>query len=182
MADCFYGEIRIFAFAFPPANWAQCNGQKILISQNQVLYAIFGNTFGGDMKTYYNLPNSQTLAMAGTDPNGVIGYPIVGEVEGVNSVTITNNTYPDHDHAVQAAFTTTPSGYVNVPTSANVLGRANNENVYVLSSTQVALSESSVSYSRSTTVQTQPHENRQPYLAMNFCICLQGEYFPSRPN
>lgn len=182
MADCFYGEIRIFAFAFAPANWAHCNGQKILISQNQVLYAIIGRQFGGDAQTYYNLPNSQTLAMAGTDPSAAMGYPEVGEVYGVNNVTIDNSTYPDHDHAVQAAFTTTSAGYVSVPTSSNVLGRSNNERVYALNSNTVALNAASVSYSRSATAPTQSHENRQPYLALNFCICLQGEYFPSRPN
>lgn len=181
MADSFTGEIRIFAFQYPPAYWAQCNGQTMTVQQNQVLFAVIGYQFGGVKDSSYNLPNSQTLAMAGTDPSGRLGNPTIGHVDGSKTVTITNTTYPSHTHAVQAAFTTTPAGYVNVPTGTNVLGRSNNERVYATSSDVVELNQASVSYSRSQNAGVMPHENQQPFLALNFCICLLGDFFPIRP-
>jgi microcystin-dependent protein len=55
--DPYLGEIRMVGFNFVPEGWAACNGQQMSIAQNSALYALLGSTYGGDDRTYFNLPD-----------------------------------------------------------------------------------------------------------------------------
>ncbi len=54
--DPFIGEIRIFGGNYAPMGWAFCNGQQLYVQQNTALYAVIGNTYGGN-QTVFNLPD-----------------------------------------------------------------------------------------------------------------------------
>jgi microcystin-dependent protein len=164
MAEPFLSEIRMFSFDFPPKGWAFCNGQFLPINQNQALFALLGTTYGGNGQTTFALPNLQGCVPihSGNGHN-------LGEKAGASSVTITQQTMPQHTHSVNA---TTDNGDALNPTG-NVFSAMSN--AYRSPDNLIAL--------RSDTLTTvgggQPHNNMMPYLVLNYCIALQG-IFPSQ--
>src|SRR5256714_6986896 len=123
MAQPYVGEIRMFAGNFAPAGWMFCQGQTLPISQNETLFNLIGTTYGGDGQETFNLPNLTGRAPMhmGTGSDGIT-YQI-GEMAGVESVTLTTQQIPTHSHAflasTNAATLTSPSGSV-CGTSAQV--------------------------------------------------------------
>ncbi|HEY0026390.1 MAG TPA: tail fiber protein [Allosphingosinicella sp.] len=164
MSEPFLGEIRIYSFNFPPKGWAFCNGQFLPINQNQALFALLGTTFGGNGQTTFALPNVQ-----GRTPIHKGNGFILGQTGGEEAHTLTISEMPTHVHLLQASSldADAPIG------TGNMLGGFNNG--YRAASSVTALGASSVSNVGG----SQAHENRQPYLALNFCIALQG-IFPSQ--
>jgi microcystin-dependent protein len=164
MAEPFLSEIRMFSFDFPPKGWAFCNGQFLPINQNQALFALLGTTYGGNGQTTFALPNLQGCVPihSGNGHN-------LGEKAGASSVTITQQTMPQHTHSVNA---TTDNGDALNP-AGNVFSAMSN--AYRSPDNLIAL--------RSDTLTTvgggQPHNNMMPYLVLNYCIALQG-IFPSQ--
>src|SRR3954471_1724898 len=102
MSQPYVGQIEMFAFNFPPKNWAFCNGQILSIAQNQALFALLGTTYGGNGQTTYALPNLQSRVPIhfGTDPSG-IPYNL-GQVAGEENHTLINAEMPFHAHLPQA--------------------------------------------------------------------------------
>jgi microcystin-dependent protein len=166
MAEPFLSEIRMMSFDFPPKGWAFCNGQNLPINQNQALFSLLGTTFGGNGQTTFALPNLQ-----GKVPIHVGSGFTLGNTGGETAHTITVNEMPAHQHLEQVSSSAT--GGVSVPAN-NVLGSASN--MYRAPDNLIAMNSATIS----NTGGSQPHENMQPYLALNFCIALQG-IFPS-PN
>lgn len=164
MAEPFLSEIRIFSFNYPPKGWAFCNGQFLPINQNQALFALLGTTFGGNGQTTFALPNLQGCVPIHTG-NG----HNLGEKAGSSSVTITQQTMPQHIHFLNA---TNNNGNTFDPTGA-VVGAANN--LYATPAQLTTLNPASVTNVGG----SQPHNNMMPYLVLNFCIALQG-IFPSQ--
>ena len=165
MAEPFLSEIRIFSFNFPPKGWAFCNGQFLPINQNQALFALLGTTYGGNGQTTFALPNLQ-----GRAPMHFGDGHTLGEVGGSTAVTLTMQQMPQHIHFLNvtnnAATATAPSpGEVIAASPSNAYGAATNLVTMAPTAGNVGGS--------------QPHQNMQPYLGLNFCIALQG-IFPSR--
>jgi microcystin-dependent protein len=170
VAEPFLSEIRILSFGFAPRFWALCNGQLLPIAQNQALFSLLGTTFGGDGRVNFALPDmrNRTAVHPG---DGVT----LGDRSGEETHTLTLAELPDHDHALRAssdlASTTSAAG--------NVLGKKGRfgKDIFVPAATgnTVALRSDAVS----SVGGAQPHENQQPFLALNFVIALQG-IFPSR--
>jgi microcystin-dependent protein len=165
MAEPFLGEIRIMSFNFPPKGWAECNGQFLPINQNQALFSLLGTMYGGNGQTTFALPNFQ-----GRVPMHVGAGFTQGQAFGESSHTITQSEMPAHTHNVSASGT---QGGNAVPTN-NILARTT-DNVYQTPQSLTTLNSGSLLAVGG----SQPHENRQPYLTLNFCIALQG-IFPSR--
>ncbi len=165
MAEPFLSEIRIMSFDFAPKGWAMANGQLLPINQNQALFALLGTTFGGDGRVNFALPNFR-----GNVPIHVGAGHTLGEKGGSESVTINQQQMTQHVHTMQA---TNSNGNVLDPAGA-VLAAVNNG--YGAAANLTTLHPSSVTNVGG----SQPHTNMQPYLALNFCIALQG-IFPS-PN
>lgn len=175
MTDQFVGEIRIFGFNFAPTGWAFCNGQVLPISTNTALFSLLGTSYGGNGTSNFALPDLQGRAAlhAGTGP-GLSQYSL-GEQTGASTVTLLQTEIPAHNHAAQALILAEHD--TNTPSASTVLGLSAPNPIYSKVSTDplVPFSPKAIGL----TGGSQPHENMQPYLMLNFCIALQGIY-PAR--
>jgi microcystin-dependent protein len=168
----YVGEIRLFAGNFAPNGWMFCEGQTLPISENEVLFQLIGTTYGGDGEETFNLPNlaSRVPIHMGTGPDGTT-YQI-GEMAGTEQETLTVQQIPSHTHpftaSTAAAEQSTPGG--------NVLA-INPGNVKLLLQDVVSTTMSAQSIGPAGG--SQPHENTQPFLCINFIISLFG-VFPSQ--
>lgn len=180
MSDQFLAEIRIFPFNFPPTGWAFCNGQIMPLSQNTALFALLGTTYGGDGKSTFALPNMLDNVPMQPGQGQGLSLRDLGEMSGVESVTLLVSEIPVHTHSLQAvnsdATTPNPAGALlgrggyDTGTDAGAVAFYNTAAPNTPMSPQ-ALAPSGASL---------PHNNMQPYLTLNFCIALQG-IFPQRP-
>jgi len=183
MSQPYIGQIMMFGGNFAPAGWAFCNGQQMDISQNDTLFNLIGTTYGGDGQTTFNLPDLRGRAPIhmGQGP-GITQNYVIGEQLGVESVTLTTQQIPQHNHTVQVKTGTT-QGNQSKPDSNVVLGDE-------LTSQQAPVT--AFTYNPSNANQTtlgpktigltggsQPHENRQQFLVINYVISLFG-VFPSQ--
>ncbi len=166
MSEPFLGEIKIISWNYAPVGWALCNGQFMPINQNQALFSLLGTMYGGNGQTTFALPDFR-----GKVPIHVGSGFIQGQAGGQAAHTITQSEMPQHVHFFNsknvAATATTPDNTVVIANSPS--------NAYAPPGALVALAPNLVS----NTGGSQPHENRQPYLVLNFIIALQG-IFPSR--
>jgi|SRR5947207_14407477 len=162
--DFFLGEIRLFSFGFAPKSWALCNGQFLPINQNQALFSLLGTTYGGNGVTTFALPD-----LRGRLPIHMGQAHTLGEKAGNTSVTLNIQQLPTHTHNLVAS----DANGTQPVAAGNVLAQANN--LYTPPANLTALDPSTVSNVGG----SQPHNNLMPYLALNFCIALQG-IFPSR--
>jgi microcystin-dependent protein len=173
MADPFVAEIRMFGFNFAPRGWAFCNGQLIPISQNTALFSLLGTNYGGDGRTNFALPNLQSASALGADQGPGLSLRSVGESGGSAAVSLLESQVPAHSHALRATTTATssnPAGAALAPVAAGggeAYRSAPNATTFMGSDALTAAGGTA-------------HNNRQPYLALNFCIALQG-VFPPRP-
>lgn len=171
MADPFIGEIRIFPNNFAPRGWAFCNGQLLPIAQNTALFSLLGTTYGGNGQTVFALPDLRDRFPMHPRQGPGLSLRHLGETGGSANVTLGASQMPAHAHApagsALAAETATPS--------ATVLPAVPATPVYGALTDPVSLAADAMA----PTGGGQPHENRQPYLALHFCIALQG-IFPPR--
>jgi microcystin-dependent protein len=171
MAQPYVGEIRMFAGNFAPNGWMFCEGQQLPISENEVLFQLIGTTYGGDGQETFNLPNlaSRVPIHMGTGPDGTT-YQI-GEMAGTEQETLTVQQIPVHTHPMVASTQSALSNLV----SNNVLAAPTAIDIYRGVAGNVPLHPSAVSPQGG----SQPHENTQPFLVINFIISLFG-VFPSQ--
>ena len=169
MGTPFLSEIRIMSFNFAPKGWALCNGQLMPINQNQALFSLLGTTYGGDGQTTFALPNLQgRVAMS------FGGGHNLGERGGEEAHTIIASETPAHIHPANADLKSGDNTVFN-PTNAYFTDTGGLFMYSGGSNNMVAMLPAMVSNIGG----SQPHENRQPYLTLNFCIALQG-IFPSQ--
>lgn len=174
MSEPFVAEIRIFAGNFAPRGWAFCNGQLLPISQNTALFSLIGTTYGGDGRSTTALPNLQGRAPMHPGRGPGLTSRRLGERGGTETVTLSEAQMPQHSHAMRAA--NVPFGTLQAPASNRTLARPGSGNAYHSPSTpETTLSSQALS----NTGGSQPHDNLQPFLTINFIIALQGLY-PSR--
>ncbi len=182
MADPFIGEIQIFGFNFNPRGWAFCNGATIPIQQNTALFSLLGTTYGGNGQTTFQLPNYAGRASASRGQGPGLSIRDLGEGFGVNTVTLNSAQIPAHTHGFSIYAQNDPTKRSSSPASGNALSVSSNSTV--TSFRPAASGGPNVSFAPNMLQPLpgggQPHANQQPYLALNFCIALQGIY-PSRP-
>ena len=163
MSTPFLTEIKIFSFGFPPKGWALCNGQLLPINQNQAVFSLLGTTYGGDGRVNFGLPNLQARI-----PLHMGSGQVLGERGGETSHTLSIAEIPTHNHTWAGT-----NSAANAPGPAsNMLGSAAEYNGS--GSNLVAMYPGVLTPVGG----SQPHENMQPYLTLNFCIALQGVYPP----
>lgn len=172
MAQPYVGEIRMFAGNFAPAGWMMCEGQLLPIAENETLFQLIGTTYGGDGQSTFALPDlrGRVPIHLGTSPVSGSNYQLA-QTGGVESVTLTTQQIPTHNHPVlvsgDAAAGNNPVG--------NVPGAGTTISLYKAAVPAVALSPQALGPSGG----SQPHDNFQPYLCINFIISLFG-IFPSQ--
>ena len=169
MAQPYVGEIRMFAGNFPPVGWMFCDGQLLPIAENEVLFQLIGTTYGGDGESTFALPNLQSRIPIHMGTGGEGTY-ILGEAGGVESVTLTVQQIPAHTHpflvANQAGTVVNPGGNM---VAAGIT-------VYRPQPATAPMNAAAISPVGG----SQPHDNIQPFLCINYIISLFG-LFPS-PN
>ena len=172
MSEPFLAEVRIVGFNFAPRGWAFCDGQILPINQNQSLYSLLGTTYGGDGRTSFALPDlrGRTPIHVGRS-NGGDSHQL-GSKSGEETHTLSANEMPQHTHSFNASR---DQGATDIPQAGQVLARSARD-VY---RDQVTSLTPLIPAAITNTGGGQAHENMQPYLALNFCIALQG-LFPSR--
>jgi microcystin-dependent protein len=172
MSDPFVAEIRMFAGNFAPNGWAQCNGQLMPISQNTALFSLLGTFYGGDGKSTFALPNLEGSAAMHQGQGAGLSERFLGEVAGSETVPLLMTEMPSHAHFAQAnADGPTTSNPGNAAWTA--VGRSASP-PYGPPNNLVPMNPMALSMAGS----SQPHNNRQPYLVVNFIIAMQGVFPP----
>ena len=170
MAQPYVGEIRMFAGNFAPAEWMFCEGQLVPISENETLFNLIGTTYGGDGQNTFGLPDLRGRAPIHQGNLAGGGSYQIGQVLGSESVTLTASQLPAHTHGLGAnsgpGNGAGPSGAVWARSSAT-------QNYAAAGATP--MNAAAVASSGG----NQPHENMQPFLAINFIISLFG-IFPQQ--
>jgi microcystin-dependent protein len=167
MAEPFLGEIRMFGGDFAPQGWALCNGQILSISEYDTLFSLIGTTYGGDGQTTFALPDLQGRIPLNQGKNPSTGTTyVMGEKNGVESVTLTVSQLPAHTHKVHAS---SQPGTQNSP--ANAVW-AKNAQQYSANAPDGLMNASSLS----SVGGNQPHSNLMPFTVINFIIALYGIY------
>lgn len=172
MFEYYIGEVRIFACSYAPMNWALCDGTQFMIQQFPLLFSVIGNIYGGDGKTTFAVPDLRCCAVQGKGSIGDLGMR-----QGAVAVSLTDENMPLHTH----------TAYVNNTPSVNVEGGGKLPSRFVAAGANAFLEpasqESLVSLSPLTVGSIgagEPHNNMQPYLPLNFCICMKDGEFPPR--
>ena len=182
----FIGQIVMFGGNFAPRSWALCNGQLLSINENQALFSILGTTYGGDGRTTFALPDLRGRAAmhSGTGP-GLTPRPL-GQRSGTQTNNMTVNQMPSHNHIAVVG------GQVRMPIGAgaadeasadgNYLGDTSPTNTYQGNATAGQFYgglTNEITVAVQNNGASQPINNMQPYLVVNYIIALQG-LFPSR--
>jgi microcystin-dependent protein len=167
MSTPFLGQLLLASWNYAPKGYAMCNGQLLPINQNQALFSLLGTTYGGDGRINFGLPNLQ-----GRTPIGYGGGVVLGQRAGEDAHTLVSTEVPTHIHALQA----TTTGATAVTPGGNLLAATSGAaTLYAGVSALGAMNAATISNAGS----SQPHENRQPFLVMTWCIALAG-IFPSQ--
>lgn len=169
MSTPFLSEIRIMSFNFAPKGWALCNGQTLPINQNQPLFALLGTTYGGNGQTTFALPDLRGRIAIGQGQGHTLG-----ERAGQEAHTLIQSEMPAHIHPAQADAKQGDNTVGNM--NGAYLAFTSGTNLYSNGSNNMAAMYPQMV---STVGGSQPHENRQPFLCLSFCIALQG-IFPSQ--
>jgi len=166
MSQPYLGEIRMGGWSFAPANWAQCNGAAMSISQNDALYTLLGTTYGGDGVNTFNLPDMRSRIPIHVGPGFVQGQAAGSELVGLGVAQM-----PSHNHLIMvngdvgSGTSTTPAGFAPAQNAKQAYNGAGNPTPM----------DSVIGFYGG----GQPHENLMPYLCITFVIALAG-IFPSR--
>lgn len=187
--DPFIGEIRLLPYIFTPDDWLPCDGQRLPIVNYQALYTLIGINFGGDAKTYFNIPNLSGLSVVGSGQGPGLSNYNYGRTVGAPTVTLNNSSVPPHSHVVQGlAITPSTTTATHMPLATTQLTRATvaatNKLTQLYSTVaqgDATLHPSVIGPGPTSAVMASPHENRQPYLALRFCICVKNGVYPVHP-
>jgi microcystin-dependent protein len=168
MAQPYVGEIRMFAGNFAPAGWMFCDGSLLSIAENDTLFNLIGTTYGGDGQSTFALPD-----LRGRLPIHFGNGFTLAETGGAETVTLTTQQIPLHSHTLSGATAiaslSAPANRLPAVTqAATVLPYGTDAPLTTLNPTTLSIAGGS-----------QPHDNLQPYLCINFIISLFG-IFPSQ--
>ncbi len=167
MSDPYVGEVRLFAGNFAPLGWAFCQGQLVPISENEPLFNLIGTTYGGDGQQTFGLPDLRGRVPVHQGQGLGLTPRQMGEMAGVESVTLTAGQMPAHSHALRAS-----TAAASVTTPAGALLGATSVNSYDNASAGTPMAAAAITGAGG----SQPHDNMAPTLALNYIISLFGIY------
>lgn len=171
MGQPYVGEIRMFAGTFAPVGWLMCDGSLQPISEYDTLFNLIGTTYGGDGQSTFGLPDLRGRVPVHQGQGGGLSVRVIGEMAGTESVTLTTQQIPSHQHALMAATTVgskaSPDG--------SVVAQSPQIKLYIEDSDDANMAPKAVGL----TGGNQPHDNLMPYICINYIISLFG-IFPSQ--
>ena len=174
----YLGTVKLFGFDFAPTGWAKCDGSLMVIADNAALLNLIGIRYGGDGVTTFALPNltGRMAISAGQSPNSSVF--MLGQMGGEENTTLQPNQIPAHRHPMTASAlepnqntaqnAALASGSRNVAME-NIYGTGDFVNNEVIMASKTSIQEG---------VSGQAHNNMPPFLALNYCICIEGDYPP----
>ena len=165
----------LVSFNYAPQGWMFCDGSLLPISQYQALFSLLGTTYGGNGTTTFGLPDLRSRVPVGATLSGgsqQLTRYAMGETGGSETVALTPAQMPMHNHTM----TTNDTSETQNTSNSHYLGGGGRTPIYSKQAGATALASDAVS----NTGGSQPHENRQPYLGMNWIIAVNGVW-PSRP-
>jgi microcystin-dependent protein len=160
---------------FAPRGWAMCNGQILAIAQNTALFSLLGTTYGGNGITNFGLPNLQGRVPMGPGQGPGLTARDLGEMDGVETVTLTNAEMPAGQHTHSVGSQTAPLSQLATPGN-NTFARPASGFLYASPASPTVGAMAPETLSAVTGGGNLPHENRQPLLGLNFCIAMAGIY------
>lgn len=173
MAEPFIGEIQAFAFNFVPRGWAVCNGTTLSIAQNTALFSLLGTTYGGNGTTTFMLPNLVGRAACNMGQGPGLTQRSIGSGFGTDTMTLDSSQMPSHSHSLELFAQRDPEKRAGSPAPGYALTTPLGNSPFAAGdSPATAFAPSLIG----TAGGNQPHQNTQPYLAINFCIALEGLY------
>lgn len=174
--DPYLGQIESFAFGIVPKNWLPCNGQLLPIANFQALYSLLGTTYGGNGTTNFALPDLRGRIAMGIGQGPGLQPAVLGTREGEEMHTLLWTEVPSHSHVVNAVNNGVTGG-TNAPGPSVMLGSgrlpSGGTAINIYSAATPTLPMTDLNFTGG-----QPHENRMPYLALNYCICFSGAFPP----
>jgi microcystin-dependent protein len=173
MSEPYIGQIAIFGFNFAPQNWVFCNGALMSISQNAAFFSVIGTYYGGNGTTTFAVPNIQNCGAVGWGQGPGLSNYVIGQTIGTADVTLTQAQMPAHTHFVNSSA---GSSYVQPVANSSWIGAIVDRGELFLASPD---GSTFASQTIGTQGGSQPHNNQQPFLGMNFCIAQYG-IFPTR--
>jgi microcystin-dependent protein len=192
--DGFIGEIRAFCFDYEPVGWIFCDGRSLPCASNETLFSVIQYTYGGSGNNF-NIPNIKGKVLVGS---GQLMYPSQGsgniytvgmDKDSGEGVTLSANTVPPHNHGFSVRYVNNaPWGSLTkIPAAGSFISNSGTDTTpikggknYVVAGGTALKPLNSSSLTSFGGPNTEAHENRPPYLALNYCICIDGEY-PYRP-
>ena len=174
--DTYIGMIALFGFNYAPLGWAFCDGSLLQISQNEALFSLIGTTYGGDGQSTFALPDLRGRVAIGQGQGAGLSNYAIGQTGGVESVNLTTQTMPAHNHFVNG---TTEDGDTNKPAGAMPANSQTTDREFKVAPSQGSMVTMNAGMANATG-SNQPFNITQPVLGANYCISLEGIY-PSRP-
>ncbi|RBW59443.1 phage tail protein [Tenacibaculum sp. E3R01] len=194
----FIGEIKTVSFHGIPEGWARCEGQILNISEYQDLFSFIGNTYGGNGTSTFALPDLRGRIPLGAGNSTNLSNYSTGQKGGEETHVLKENEMPSHTHI--AVVTDPTSGIANIeipafddlgdssdPSNTGILAKSENTvgtemNLYSNKTPDTSLKPFTASVDSITggsvtnlnNGENQPHNNLQPYLAINYIIALKG--------
>lgn len=174
----YIAQILLFAGNFAPRNWAFCNGQILSIAQNTALFSLLGTTYGGNGQTTFALPDLRGRVPVGPGQGPGLSIINLGQVGGTETATLLITNMPAHNHTLSVTpRAVSEAGDTADPTNAFPANTGALDREYKASGTFVNMGAATATSGLAGN--SQPFSIRNPYLGMNYIICLQG-IFPSR--
>ncbi|MEA9581294.1 MULTISPECIES: phage tail protein [Xanthomonas] len=174
MTEPYLGEIQLFGFDFNPVGWALCNGATLPVQQNSALFSLLGAAYGGNGSTTFQLPNFCARASCEQGQGPGLTNRQRGDTFGEAGVALLTTQIPPHQHSVTAYSQSDQAKKSGTPVSGAALSS--------LGSSAARPFVPAPPTGQFAPMALQPtgigaaHQNQQPYLAVNFCIALQGTY------
>jgi microcystin-dependent protein len=179
--DPFLGEIRCFGFNFAPNGWFTCNGQLLSINQYTALFSLLGTYYGGNGTSTFGLPNLQGAVPIGQGTGPGLSTIVLGELAGTPTHQLLTAEMPAHTHTLPARAVQgtdfTPAANESTAQGHGGSGPSGFRiDIYTTNTPGTTLLPNTIGLAGG----SQPHDNMQPSLVMNWCIAWQGVY-PARP-
>ena len=167
MSETMLGEIKLFAGNFEPPGWLTCDGRLLAISEHTALFEILGNTYGGDGRNTFALPDLRGRVPIGVGAGPGLTNRELGDEGGAENVTLSVSHLAAHDHSLRA----TNSPATQIAPAGNILAQNSGSSQYLNAATSVVMGSDSIGATGSNT----PHANVQPFTCLRFIIAMAGK-------